>query len=69
MKLYDNASAARYIGVTPGTLCVWRTNGRSPKYIKVGVKVRYSEDDLNAWLAERTRTSTTHHTELARSTA
>lgn len=69
MKLHTNPSAAAYIGVTPGTLNTWRSTGRSPKFIKVGGLVRYSEDDLNAWLAARTRTSTTHHTQLAAASA
>ena len=65
VKLHKNTPAAYYIGVTPGTLNTWRSQGKGPKHIKVGALVRYSEADLDAWLAERTRTSTSHHTQLS----
>ncbi len=69
MKLLKNAAAAYYIGVTPGTLNVWRSKGVSPRFIKVGALVRYAEADLDAWLAERTRTRTSSRGQPASATA
>jgi hypothetical protein len=43
VRLHKNADAAAYIGVTPGTLNTWRSQGKSPRFIKVGGLVRYSE--------------------------
>jgi excisionase family DNA binding protein len=46
--------AAEYLGLEPGTLCVWRSTGRySMPYHKVGRAVRYLRDDLDAWLESR----------------
>jgi len=55
-ELLNEAAAARHLGVSDGTLAVWRSTGRySLPFIKVGRKVRYRLSDLEAWLAERTR--------------
>jgi hypothetical protein len=54
--LLDEHQAAITIDVTPGTLSVWRSTGRyNLPFIKVGRKVRYRRDDLEAWLESRTR--------------
>lgn len=49
---HNNDAAADYIGVTPGTLEVWRCTKRSPQpaYLKVGSKVYYLKKDLDAYL-------------------
>lgn len=51
----NTKQAAEYIGVTPGTLQVWRCNrvGHQPKYYKVGTKVWYSKQILDEYLAAR----------------
>lgn len=36
------------------TLTHWRSEGREPKFIKLGSKVAYRGRDLNEWLASRT---------------
>ena len=36
------------------TLAHWRSEGRGPKFIKLGSKVAYRGRDLNEWLASRT---------------
>lgn len=44
------------LGVSPGTLSVWRSTGRySLPFVKVGRNVRYSRRALSAWLETRTR--------------
>ena len=36
------------------TMAHWRSEGRGPKYIKIGPKVAYRGKDLNDWLDSRT---------------
>lgn len=45
--------AAEYIGVTPGTLEVWRCNRvrHQPPFYKVGRKIWYSKTMLDDYLA------------------
>jgi excisionase family DNA binding protein len=56
--LIDPAPAAELLGVTVGTLSVWRSVGRyNLPFVKVGRKVKYSRKALESWLESRTRTS------------
>jgi excisionase family DNA binding protein len=58
-NLLNNSEAAAYLGVTEGTLTVWRSEGRYKlPFIKVGRLVRYRLTDLNAFLDSRTQTKT-----------
>jgi excisionase family DNA binding protein len=51
--------AANHIGVSVGTLSVWRCTGRySIPYLKVGRKILYRREDLDAWLNSRMETRT-----------
>ncbi len=45
---------AELIGVTPGTLLNWRSQGRGPTGYKLGVNgaVRYRREDVDNWLNE-----------------
>lgn len=46
--------ASQYIGVTEGTLSVWRATRRYEiPYIKVGHLVKYRLSDLDEWLESR----------------
>ncbi len=52
-KLYlANDPALRVIGPY-STLAHWRCEGKGPAFIKLGSKVAYSGEDLNAWLKSR----------------
>lgn len=56
--LIDPAPAAELLGVTEGTLSVWRSTGRyNLPFVKVGRKVKYSRKALELWLESRTRSS------------
>jgi predicted DNA-binding transcriptional regulator AlpA len=57
-KLLDPAAAANLLGVTRGTLNIWRCNKRYPlTYIKVGGRlIRYRESDLLDFLKKHTVT-------------
>lgn len=58
-KLYDTIQAAEHLGgLKPNTLEGWRVQGIGPRYIKIGRLVRYTNTDLDAYLAAQTRTST-----------
>lgn len=50
--------AARRLGVEPSTLANWRWNGRGPRYIRVGGRIRYRLMDLAHWLDSQARSST-----------
>jgi Helix-turn-helix domain len=52
--LHNTESAARFIGVEPSTLPVWRCTRRYDlPYVKVGAKVYYDEADLLRFLELR----------------
>ena len=50
--------AAELLGVACSTLARWRTEGSGPVFIKFGHAVRYDVSDLNRWLDENKRRST-----------
>lgn len=53
--LLSNAQAAGYLDISPTTLNIWRCkNSYRIPYTKVGGRVRYRKEDLDAWLASRT---------------
>lgn len=55
--LLDEKAAADLLDLSPGTLSVWRSTGRyAIPFVKIGRNVRYRRADLDAWLAQRTRT-------------
>lgn len=55
LDLVDAATAAKALGVTPGTLNVWRCTGRYPlPFVKVGRSVRYRVRDLERFIDSRT---------------
>ena len=47
--------AARYLGVAEQTLANWRSMGRGPKCLKIGGKVFYRLDDLEAFVGATAR--------------
>ena len=56
-RLLDEQAAAAYLDLKPGTMAVWRSTGRyAIPFVKIGRNVRYRRADLDAWLAQRTRT-------------
>lgn len=58
----DNNAVAAMIGISPGTLRIWRVHGKGPTFTKLGnakqAGVVYFEADVLAWLADRKFTST-----------
>jgi hypothetical protein len=46
--------AAKILGLRPGTLEVWRSQSRGPRYKKIGRKVFYDIDDLEEFANDST---------------
>ena len=47
--LLDEKELSRLLRVSIGTLRLWRTIGRGPRYRKVGHLVRYVPSDVHEW--------------------
>lgn len=41
--------------IAKATLAKWRWNGNGPAFVKLGARVMYRRDDLEAWIASNTR--------------
>ncbi len=51
---FSNSEAAAYLGVTAGTLEIWRcTNRQTIPYLRIGRHIRYRRADLDKWLDSR----------------
>jgi predicted DNA-binding transcriptional regulator AlpA len=59
--LHDVGATAKILGISKSSLNKWRLEGRGPRFIKIERRVRYSDDDIDAYLAARRRTSTSEH--------
>lgn len=51
--LGSTTEIAQVLGIPEHTLEIWRSQGKGPKYLKVGRHVRYRWSDVNDWLATR----------------
>jgi hypothetical protein len=53
-KRLTDVQAGKKLGVSPTTLANWRARKFGPPYLKIGRKVEYLADDIEAWrLAQR----------------
>lgn len=58
-KFYTPEQVSELIGVTVGTLATWRMTGRyNLPYVKIGRRVRYEAETVQAWLDSRTHLHT-----------
>jgi hypothetical protein len=48
----DCKNAARYYGASEKTMATWRTQGKGPRFVKIGGRVFYFKDDLDVSVAE-----------------
>lgn len=51
-----SSETARLLGVSAKTLSNWRSQGRGPRYLRLGAAhggVRYRRSDLEAWIDEQ----------------
>ncbi len=56
--LLTTERAAACLGVAKQSLVKWRVSGIGPRFIKIGARVFYRPQDLDAWLETRVRHST-----------
>jgi predicted site-specific integrase-resolvase len=56
--LVPETLAARLLGLSVKTLRRWRWAGKGPAFRKIGRAVRYANSDLEAYIVEARRTST-----------
>lgn len=45
----NTREAAQYLGVKAGTMEVWRSLGKGPRYCKLGARVVYDVSDLDSF--------------------
>jgi predicted DNA-binding transcriptional regulator AlpA len=57
-KMLKAPAAAAYCGLSASTFAKLRLYGGGPAYVKLGRRVVYDPDDLDRWLAEHRRAST-----------
>ena len=53
-KLYLTDDPALLPLGRPSTLAHWRSEGRGPAFVKLGMRVGYRGSDLNEWIKART---------------
>lgn len=58
MKNIRVKEAAEHVGLSKSSLDKLRCFGGGPRYFKLGRSVVYAVADLDAWMADRARTST-----------
>lgn len=56
--LLSETQTAELLGLSIRTLQSWRLRGGGPPFAKVGRAVRYRRSDLELWLEQRLRVST-----------
>jgi len=58
-SLLTTNAAARMLGYSPRALENWRYRGGGPRFVRVSARsVRYRSADLETWIEERLRVST-----------
>lgn len=58
MKINDIPETADQIGVKPSCLAKWRVTGEGPKFVKLGKRVAYRQQDIDSWIESKVRSST-----------
>lgn len=61
----DQTAVAQRWSVSPRTLERWRWTGQGPRFLKIGGRVVYRIEDIEAYEAEQLRSSTSSTTEAA----
>lgn len=49
-RLMTPDELAEYLGVTLHCVYAWSSRGGGPKVVRVGARLRYRPDDVEAWL-------------------
>jgi excisionase family DNA binding protein len=64
VSLMTENEVSKRLNVSVASLRRWRLLRRGPAFVKVGSLVRYSADDLDAWLASLPTGGTTSNRQL-----
>jgi predicted DNA-binding transcriptional regulator AlpA len=57
----NTRQAAAHLRLKPSTLDHWRSVGGGPVFHKLGSRIYYTRDDLEAWVQSRRRLTTAEH--------
>jgi len=57
-RLHNEKEESQRLGISARTLQQWRIKGDGPPFIKLGSAVRYSPEQVDAWLSARVRINT-----------
>ena len=60
-SLFDAPKAAEWTGLSTSTLAKLRLSGKGPAYIKLGRRVAYKPEDLDAWIEDNRVRSTSEY--------
>ncbi len=60
----DSKNASRYLGFEEKTLAMKRSDGSGPRFIKRG-RIFYFKEDLDAWISQATKATSTAQARLA----
>jgi hypothetical protein len=63
-KFLNTEQAAEYLTLKPSTLEAWRSRGGGPVFLKFGGAVRYTLQDLDAYIDGRACTHTMQHSNV-----
>jgi hypothetical protein len=58
MALRSTKETAERLNSAPGTLENWRVQGRGPAFVRIGGKVCYRDEDIEAFITSGIRHST-----------
>ena len=65
-KLLESHEAAELLGLSRRTLERFRCDGRGPKFLKLGRRVKYAESHLHEWLSFNIATQTPNNKRLGK---
>ena len=59
--LMTSAEVARLLRIHPVTLSIWRSDDRGPAFIRMGNRVRYRPEEVEAYLNDRRSDAPNHN--------
>lgn len=65
MTLTSSRATAEKLCVAEGTLANWRVQGRGPAFVRIGGKICYRDEDIDAFIASGVCHSTSETREVA----
>jgi predicted DNA-binding transcriptional regulator AlpA len=61
ISLLLEREAAAYLRLKPGTLAKYRGEGSGPKFAKLGGRIVYAKENIDAWISQCTVSSTAEY--------